>query len=393
NELRGLRPISGESVDTRLYHLWLLLDQTDGATTRHAIASVAPLVPMLGAELAAALQDALIQHWRHWQPRLKSSRAANELNQISNIDCMGIAGISLEEGTRPHWADRLTADEARLAACYATVEINGLPSWLAALAIAKPTEVRSVLVTEVMAELSGSEPKKRFGILEDLSRADKPVIELMAPSLFTELENRNNLVPEALAPMLSIVARGLRDSRQKFVELAINRFNSTDDAHVCGLYLGVVFAVDSTAATDALMARLDTLQAAAQKTLVEQILPNVFDTGFRSVNSAQPDLTFESLERLVTIAFRTIRAEDDNYRPSGEAFSPDQRDNAQHARNAAFQQLSETPGRSTYDALLRLAENPDCPISRTRLYELAHDRAARDSESSPWPPSETVAFE
>ena len=111
-----------EGVDTRLYNLWLLLSQTVDASTRYAIDSIAPIEPMLGAELAAALMDALIQHWRLWQPTLKSTRSANEQNQINVLDCMGIAGVSLEARSRPHWAERLSSDEAALAASYA---LNG----------------------------------------------------------------------------------------------------------------------------------------------------------------------------------------------------------------------------------------------------------------------------
>jgi hypothetical protein len=85
--------------------------------------------------------------------------------------------------------------------------------------------------------------------------------------------------------------------------------------------------------------------------------------------------------------------EDDHNRRSGEVFSPDVRDNAEHARSAAFNQLTAIPGRATFDALLRLADNPDCPIPKTRLNELARERAAQDSESAPWLPAEAVVFE
>ena len=79
NQLRGVRP-TAKGADTRLYHLWLLLSQSVDASTCYAIDSVAPVEPILGAEVASALRDALIQHWRLWRPRLKSTRATNERN-------------------------------------------------------------------------------------------------------------------------------------------------------------------------------------------------------------------------------------------------------------------------------------------------------------------------
>ena len=72
---------------------------------------------------------------------------------------------------------------------------------------------------------------------------------------------------------------------------------------------------------------------------------------------------------------------------------PDNRDHAERARSAAFNQLVETPGRATFDVFLRLADNPDFPVPKPRLWELARERAAEDSESAPWPPGEALAFE
>lgn len=130
NQLRQVRPPSGGGVDASLYNLWQLLSQTVDGSTRYAIDSIAPLEPMLGPEVAAELRDALIQHWRLWRPRLKSARAANERNQINVVDCMGITGVSLEARTKARWCEQLSSDEAALAASYATLELNGFPSWL-----------------------------------------------------------------------------------------------------------------------------------------------------------------------------------------------------------------------------------------------------------------------
>lgn len=88
DQLRRVRPMAG-GVDTRLYNLWLLLSQTVDASTCYAIDSTAPIEPMLGAELAAALRDALIQHWRLWQPTLKSTRSAKRAKSDQFIGLHG----------------------------------------------------------------------------------------------------------------------------------------------------------------------------------------------------------------------------------------------------------------------------------------------------------------
>jgi hypothetical protein len=393
NQLRQVRPPNADGVDGRLFHLWQLLSETVDSNSRYAIDSVAPLEPMLGPEVAAALRDGLIQHWRLWTPKLKSARSADERNQINTADCIGVTGISLEARTKPDWAEQLSSAEALIAASYATLEINGFPSWLSQLAVAKPAEVRKVLMEEVGAELADLEAVTRFGVLEDLSRAAKPVVELMATVLFEELERRHDLTPNALAPMLSVIAGGLREHRERFVKCALDRFNNADDMRVGSLHLAAAFNIDSTTATGALMERLDRIDASAQTALVQLILPSIFGTHFRSDDTARPALSFASLQRLVVMAYRIVRIEDDHNRPGGEVYTPDERDHAEQARGAAFNQLVETPGRATFDALLRFAEDPEFPLDKVHLRELARERAAKDSESAPWPPAEVIAFE
>ncbi len=51
-----------------------------------------------------------------------------------------------------------------------------------------------------------------------------------------------------------------------------------------------------------------------------------------------------------------------------------------------------TPNRAGYDAILRLAENPEFPVPKARLYELAKERTEKDSESAAWKPGEAAAF-
>ena len=93
------------------------------------------------------------------------------------------------------------------------------------------------------------------------------------------------------------------------------------------------------------------------------------------------------------IAYKTIRVEEDNVRPDGEAYSPDARDRAEEARSEAFKKFASMPGRATFNALLRLSKKKDFPIAPQQLRELARKRAEDDSEMTPWPPSEAADFE
>ena len=392
-QLRAVKPPSVEGVDYRLFHLWHLLRDTTDSSTRYALDSVKPVEPILGPELAFELRDALTRYWRLWQPTPKSRKEANARNRISSMDCMGIAGVSLEAANKPSWADERTTTQATLAAEYATLELNGLPAWIADLARAKPEEVRQVLLREVVYELSTSGEQDRLEVLEDISRAERPVLELMAPVLLEELSRRAEIDCKGLSRLLSIVTDGLQNDREMFAALCLDRFGGMQDMRIAGLYLSAAFSVDIAAATGALTRRLKALDSAQQTALVEEVLPDLFGTGFNAARVHGLLFDCTTLEQLVRIAYGALRFEEDRHRAGGEAYSPDRRDNAQHARSAVFNQFAKTPGRATFAALLRLADEPGFPIQSNRLRELAYERAAEDSEVAPWPGSELALFE
>jgi hypothetical protein len=392
-EMRNLTATTAKGADARLFDLWHLLNQIEEVDRKYAIDSVAPLEPMIGPQAAEAVRVGLIAHWRAWEPWLRSTRKDEELGQVRFLDCMGIAGVTLEAKARPEWATQFSSDDARRAANYATLELNGFPAWLAALAEAKPDEVRAVLSTEIIAELNRRSDAPRFGVLQDIARGDRSIAELMAPAVLDELEKRTALPTDVLSQVLDVAKRGLPPEQDRLKSLAITRFNNATDPAISSLYISAVFSIDGTAATDAVFARIDQMPAAYQPGLVQVVLPHIFRDRYEDEEPPFRNLPPSSLERLVRLAFQTIRIEDDNVHPSGVVYSLDNRDNAEQARGAALELLVNTPGRATYDAILRLADSSDFAVLKPRLIELAKERAAKDSESGSWKAREAAAFE
>jgi len=392
DQLRHLGPATSEGVDRRLYYLWQLLQSATRSITAYGIDTVAAVVPILGEPLAAALRDGLIAHWRTWEPRGKSAREPSQRNSMSSLDAMGMAGVALDAANRSNWANTLDANLARRAAEYATLEIGGFGKWVANLSARWPQQVRDVVLREVQFELDNPATSTAFGVLGDLARADDTTVRLLAHPLLAELDRRVELPVALLQPLLAAITRGGEaQDRQRLHTIALNRFARATDPQVASLYIGVCFDVDAKSATDVLLHRLDVLDASEQKRLVQHVLPQIF--GDRFSDRVPPDLAFGDLERLARIAYKTIRVEEDNYRPSGEAYSPDDRDRAEGARSAAFNKLASMPGRATFNALPRLSRQKGFPIPAQRLRELARGRAEQDSESAPWPPGEAAAFE
>jgi hypothetical protein len=382
------------TVDGRLYDLWQLLNQATRSNLRYAIDSVAPIAEIAGHDVAAALADGLGEVWREWKPTLRSARAPSERNQISMIDCMGIAGVSIEAASQADWASRLSDEQAVRAAEYATLEINGFPSWVAALATAWPAAVEKVLACEAASELDDPTPNIHYQSLQNIDGADDGVSQLMAPALWRELQARPELNQLALRPMLAVLGRSLpQGSRREHYALALDRFRFTADPQVSAMYLGAAYALDGKGATEALTAKLDLLCDTEKTALVERFLPQIF--GSRRSPSTQPGASLDvaTLERLVLLAYRTVRVEDDHDRANGGVYSPDERDAAQDARSAAFKMLVSTPGQATFDAILHLIETPSFPVPASRLRALAHERAGEDAENVAWAADEPLRFE
>ena len=393
-QLRQLRPTTATGVDNRIFSLWQLLSETTSSNSRYAIDSVAPIKELAGEEVAAAFAAGLAEIWRAWKPTLHSVRPPSERNQIATIDCLGIAGVSIEAAGRTDWALHLTEEQAIRAAEYATLEINGFPDWIAGLAAVWPTAVEKVLAQEAASDLDDPAPGGHYQTLDAISRSDESLARLMSPTLWRELEARSDLNRVALRPMLSILMRGLpADAKQACYTLMLGRFESSTDPQVSAQYLGAAYAINAQGATDTLMAKLDLLGEAEKTALVERVLPQIF--GSRWSPSAPPDVHLDvaTLERLVLLAYRMVRVEEDHVRENKRVYSPDQRDEAQEARSAVFTALVDTPGHATYAAILRLMDTPHFPVARSRLLALAQERAANDAEHAAWRADEPLRVE
>lgn len=101
----------------------------------------------------------------------------------------------------------------------------------------------------------------------------------------------------------------------------------------------------------------------------------------------------EELERLVRLAYRTIRTKDDVSHADGEVYSATARDDAEHARGAIFKRIVEMPGRAAFDAIGRMQSDRDITVPKAYLQELKAQRAAINSETAPWAARDAMEFE
>jgi hypothetical protein len=387
-----LRPTVAGGCDAKLFHLWSLLDQTLD-NHRHSISTVAPLEAMIGIEAAKGFRLGLIAHWRAWKPWIRSNRSPNEQGQIRSLDSMGLAGIGLESADNPDWASGLTSDEAQRAAEYATLELNGFPIWISDLASVRPSMVRDVLAREAHAELDLPADAPRFGVLQDLAHAKTSLKAMMGLAFLFELESRLEIAPSILSNLLDVIVCCQPSLRERVTNLLLTRFEVETMPARESLYFRALFSMDGKVGTDAIFRKLDRVQPSYQAAIVQRLLPSIFGRQFDDDVPMTDALPLSSLERLVRLAFEIVRIEDDNVHPSGVAYSPDARDDAENARGVVFSRLLNTPGRAGFNAIMKLTRISGFPISMARLRAFAKDRAAKDADSTAWSPSSVIQFE
>lgn len=384
-----ITPPSG--VNSDLLNLWRLLWLAT-SQTRYSIDSIAPLERIAG-RIAEAARAGFILHWRNSPPLLRSEKEPKKRNSTRWEDLMGLAGISLEAVSAANWADQLSPVEATRAAGYATLELNGFPSWLPQLAASKPTEVSAVLVGQIVWELTQT-GLTHYDILQKVAYSDEAIAVLLAPTVLEELEARPQLPQSALSYLLHVITKGIRGEQAvRFIQLGIERFQSEADPASAVEYLAAVFTVRPQIATAALTEKLDLLSADDRASLVDRFLSAAFGDSRSGLGFRPAEIPAEILSELVRLNFRTLDKVVGRQRPPGEAYWITDNDRADQARSTVFNRLAATPGAATYQALLAFQSDPTCPVPARRLRALAEQRAAQDSEGAPWLPADAFAFE
>ncbi|RWK68271.1 MAG: hypothetical protein EOR54_14620 [Mesorhizobium sp.] len=386
------QPQTETTADSRLVHLWQFLSSRLQHRSRYAIDDLSMVEPIFGPEVTKKFGAALIAFAYARRPLLPSERPTEDRNKIYSFDSMGLAGMSLAAATRSNWATTLSTDDANRAARYAIVELNGFPDYFGRLAEAHPAIVREILATEIRAQVAEREPAE-YGILGRLAYADAKFAELVAPDLELALADASTLPQPVFSRVVDDVIRGLAGSTARLWELVHSQITATGDPTTAAYLLSILFAIDGDAAADALRVKTAEFDAAGNTVLCSALMPRLFGGRIQGESGIPLRMSFANLEELVLIAFEGVRPVEDVRRSSGEVYSPDWRDNAQEARDAAFERLRDTPGEATHAALMRLAQRDGFPIPSDWLRKLARRRANDDAVLAAWRPEDVVLFE
>ena len=382
--------------ESTLANLLEWLCSFSGSTSRYSVWDREALEREFGTAIADRAAAALQAWWRKNPPALWSGRPEAERNSVRYAWIWGLCGIA-SEAQSDGWAARLTADEARTAVAYATIELNDFPSWIDDLVAAHPQAVEAVLAEEVDAELAEGDRMSHLSTLQLVARANVQLKRCLAPRLRPFIEAFQPPTDEAVAghwahhiltPLLAVLEAGSPpEDRANLVAICERHFRNRPGGRLSLVWLRALFRLDPERAMARLEEDLSSLDEAAGTARVVEVFAALggFETT-ESIFSGIEPLPASVLDRLVRLAFRHVREEDDHWHVG--FFTPDRRDRAQDARRALLKALIATPGPEACGILLRLAEDPSFSHLSDRLKMHARQRAAEDAEFTAWTPSD-----
>ena len=345
-------------------------------------------------EFLQLLKPVLGEFWRKTKPTLWSEREADQRNTYLVVWFQALMGVACEADD-PDWAEKLTEDEAKLAARISMLELNGFASYFPALEKAKPDAVREVIIRELAAQISLMPESGECPLLHTLNfygtdKIKKEVAGLLGKTLADWPCEMTNQTRDALGYSAGLIAKFGSDTTQKTA--------SSHTAHhlkKAGLkiedkaaWLRTLMALDTADGCRHVQQATTDLEDETDASDAVLIFGTVF--GDRYNTGSRPDFSSIPIEERADILFQLVIRAFEVVHPSSDirhdgVFSPGARDHAEGARSFLFEQLVELSGQQTHDKLLRLADMDNFAGMKDRLRQMAVEVAERESEPVPMP--------
>lgn len=321
-----------------------------------------------GPEIAQAIREGFSRVWRERQPEFKEL----EPQTTQHITAAGLQGLHLElgEGKDP---PQLTKHEVKRAIQYAAFEINGYPKWFWPLVEAHQVVAGQELAQIVKQASAGAVSLEHAQhVLTSLEHAPPSVQAKVAPMAWAFIVQRPSLKDYILERLLTVATEvpGVTP-RAEFEDTALTKMRT---AFVGPLSTNAELAQDVRAqqkqsavwAASWLTAYPATFCKAVAKwqkqapvdahAFIFQLAAHLgTDNGARAVRLARTGN--EGVTALATLyewTLATVRPEEDIEHPSGEAYSPDERDHAERLRDALIPAIAAAQSQLAYEVLGKL---------------------------------------
>ena len=390
---------SYERSQNTAWKLWQVMSH-DGDDSRSSGWNRRFIEKHFGKDTADRLRRTLMDIWRKDHPTLPSERREDQRGTYLVWWQLGLAAL-YAEAEDPFWANELNEEEAKLAARYTLMELNGLPSWIENLVDAHTGAVDEILGSELSWELSRKPCKQSYSmLLQNIDLASSLVARLFLPRLREWLdlgeeagENVTDLAGVAvrLSQVINAMLKHGDDEVYSHVlALARQRLQNNLPKELTLVWLPTLMRVDPSLGVSALEHRIRTVKPEAHSEAVKWFSV-LFGDRQDAINLKTPAFTPQLLLRLLRLAYQHVRPVDDVVHEG--PYSPDTRDNAEYARNKIVNALLEAKGEEGWAAKLEMANDPLCVHFRDRIKAVAEEQWAQEVDSVPFDEAQAVALD
>lgn len=338
---------------------------------------------------ADRLRSTLCTLWRKDMPTLPSERPEGERNTYLVRWQLGLAAI-YAEAEDPDWARKLTHDDAKRAARFAMIRLNGLPRWIDDLCKAQRAAVEDVLGSELGWELSHNSGQRNDDLLQAIYYSSTAAAEVFLPQLAGWLDNGRDpqfcsdqslLQMPRLRSVVNIILRhGSNADRAHLVLIARDRVARRLPDQLDRIWLPTLMELNPKEGVDALEDRIGEVAVSKNSPAVDWFAA-LFGDRRDAISLKGAEFTPTLLLRLLRAAYTHVAVSDDEYHEG--SYSPDTRDHAERARNEIVGAIFDLKGDVGLATKIAMANDPLCAHFKDRILAVAEERWAHELESEP----------
>ena len=393
------KAFSAERGGNTTWNLWRAMSQA-GDDSRESGWNRRFIEANFGTETADRLRLALMEQWRNDRPTLGSERPDDEKNTYLVRWQLGLAAI-YAEAEDPAWATKLSDDQAKLAARYAPIELNGLPLWMEALAAAHPSAVDATLGKELSLELASTAGAQWHSmLLQSIGHAPDAVVAAFLPRLRAWLEADGDIAghnedkdgaAQRLGRVVDILMKhGDVETLSHLRARADQRLRENIPASFAHVWQPTLMRLDASAGVEALENRIAGVQP-SQRSEAVAWFASLFGDRHDGINLSNPLFTPAILLRLLRLSYHHVRLADDVTHEG--SYSPDERDHAERGRNAIVSAIFEADGEEGWAAKLEMAADPLCEHFKDRILAVAEEHWAGEIDAVALDDAQAVALD
>ena len=345
-------------------------------------------------EFMQLLKPVLGEFWRESKPRLWSEREAENRNSYPRVWLQALMAVACEADD-PDWANKLTEQDAKLAARISMLELNGFAAYLPALENAKPNAVREVIIRELSSQISLMPKNGDCPLLHDLyvygtDKIKKEAADFLVTDLSAWPCEMTPQTRDALGYSAELIANyrscDVLEMVASYATQHLNKPEITIEDRLA--WLQALMAFDAAAGCRYILEVTAGLEDETKVSDAILIFGTVF--GDRSHIVRWPDFSSMPIEERAEILFKLVIRAYEVVNPSSDIqhdgiYSPGPRDHAQHARSFLFKKFVELGGQQAHDKLRQLADINNFAHMKDHLRQMAVEVAARASEPVPMP--------